>query len=198
LDPRSDEGLFKMKFALTGAHGTGKTTLIKRIVDLLSPHLKIVPCREVPKTILGLVGDNFFFRRGRTTPIRQMLIFLQQVIEEHMQAKSSGVLLTDRTLVDHLAYTEVLFPELVTSAEFKVLQAAVRTWLAEYTAIFRLPVEFSLVDDGVRELDPDFQLQIDHTIDRLYSDFGIMPTTVTGTLDVRASTISAMIKRSVV
>lgn len=99
-----------LKIALTGAHGTGKTTLVRRLQSSLAPLGRLAFCREAPRLIIERVGNEHFFRRGNNTPTRQALIFLEHMIEEQRRAEECDILITDRTLVDHLAYTAVLFP----------------------------------------------------------------------------------------
>src|SRR5262245_41170444 len=70
-----------IKVAFSGAHGTGKTSLLTHVADLLGDS-GVRICKEVPREIIGTVGDPTFFRLGQNTPLRQMLVLLQQVVDE--------------------------------------------------------------------------------------------------------------------
>jgi predicted ATPase len=178
-----------MKLALTGAHGTGKTTLSRFLGEKTFAGHRVAYCREVPRVIIEQARDDEFFRRTNNSPLRQSLIFLYQLIEEVKQAENVEFLICDRTLVDHLAYSAVLFPAETSTVEYRVMLEAVRAWISEYDAIFKLPIEFPAEDDGVREADAKFQGEIDKKIDELYLSFGIAPLVVRGSVEQRAEQI---------
>ncbi|MEQ1933527.1 MAG: ATP-binding protein [Fimbriimonadaceae bacterium] len=184
-----------MKIALTGSHGTGKTTLIR----FLGEQLQLPPsamCREVPRVIIEKVQDDTFFRRGNNTPLRQMLLFFYQVMEEQNLQQGADLVLSDRTVVDHLAYTGVLFPEFKRTEEYRAAMEGVHNWLPSYDAIFKIPIEFPVLDDGVREGEAAFQAEIDGAIDGLYHDAGIETIRVGGSVRERADLIFGYLKRS--
>jgi len=182
-----------VKLALSGAHGTGKTTLINAVYDELQSTRKIEVCREVPRVIGEVVGDKEYFRRGNNSELRQSTIFLYQVMEDFFVQSRAEILLSDRTMVDHLAYTEILFPEFAGTSEYSVLSGAVQRWLSTYDHVIKVPIEFQVEDDGTREADLGFQREIDTKIDELYAGFGISPLLVTGTVSDRTSQVLAVI-----
>ncbi len=185
-----------MKLALSGAHGTGKTTLLNAVYDSLKADQKIAICREVPRVIGEVVGDKEYFRRGKNTELRQCAIFLFQVMEDVFAAESRSdisLTLTDRTMVDHLAYTEILFPEFGGTSEYQVISNAVQRWLSTYDKVIKVPIEFQVEDDGIREADVDFQKAIDEKIDELYVTFGVNPSTVTGSVSDRTAQVVRII-----
>lgn len=174
-----------MRIAFTGAHGTGKTTLCEE----LRPKLSATVSREVPRVIADTVNDDEFFRRGNNSPLRQLLIFFYQATEDRFLGDGGAVILHDRTMIDHLAYTSVLFPDFAKTVEFLALSAAARRWLGQYDLIFKVPIEFPPVDDGVREADTNFQAAIDAEIDRLYLESTIEPIRVSGSIAERVQFI---------
>jgi len=178
-----------MKIALTGAHGVGKTTLLNVLRDELGGPSEVAICREVPRVIVRAAGEDTFFRRGENTPLRQLLILFYQVIEEGLRSREADTVLADRTVIDHLAYTIVLFPEMVDSAEYTALLNAARLWLPEYDLIMKLPIEFAVVDDGVREADAEFQAQIDAAIDGIYAELGVRPMVISGSVEQRTASV---------
>lgn len=182
-----------MKIALSGAHGTGKTTLVENVKLILTATHQIEICREVPRVIGDIADDREFFRREQNTLLRQCSIFLYQVIEDHMVQASADVVISDRTMVDHLAYTEVLFPEFKETTEYNVISKAVGVWLETYDKIVKVPIEFTVEDDGTREADSAFQRNVDEKIDELYVDFGIKPSSVTGSVSERTDQVVGLI-----
>lgn len=183
-----------LKIALTGAHGTGKTTLLSRLSTDLASFGRIKICREAPRLIIDYVNDQEFFRRGKNTPNRQGLIFVEHLLEEQRNSIDCDIVITDRTLVDHLSYTTVLFPEFAKSVEYDVYKSMSLSSLHSYDEIFKLPIEFSVKDDGVREDSVEFQAQIDSAMDDIYRSGGYAPTIVRGDIDLRTAFVSDRIR----
>jgi predicted ATPase len=178
-----------MKTALTGAHGTGKTSLCTKLkTDGLSGR-SITISKEMPRVITDLLGDPTFFQRTNNTLLRQMLLFTYQTVEESMVSSQADVIVCDRTVVDHLAYSVVLFPAFERTQEFAALSAILKTWLTTYQLIFYVPVEFKVVSDGVREDDIDFQARIDAKIRDLYLLLGQKTITISGSIEERATMV---------
>lgn len=184
-----------MKVAFSGAHGTGKTTLLTRVAHLLGDSRGVRICKEVPRDIIATIGDTNFFRAGQNTPLRQMLILLQQVVDEQISATDWRVMLLDRTLVDHLAYTLDLFPDLGDGPEFRILRRIVMKWVRDIDIVFKLPIEFDIVGDGVRGQDKEFQVRIDRRIDELYLQSGVQPILIAGDIETRSSTVVQIVER---
>ncbi|WP_269584426.1 ATP/GTP-binding protein [Roseibium sp. Sym1] len=178
-----------MKIALTGAHGTGKTTLTDTLHKSLSESYNTKVCREVPRVIIEAVGQDEFFRRGNNTPLRQCIVFLYQILEDHFKGLEAEILISDRTIIDHLAYMLDLFPEFQNEPEYKPIHKMIEQWMTTYDLIFKVPIEFQVKDDGVRESDLNFQQKIDKKIDELYINFGISPKIISGSVDMRTKLV---------
>jgi hypothetical protein len=146
--------------------------------------------------IIQEVGVPSFFRRGQNTYDRQLLILARQLEEEAVAAASGAELvICDRTLIDHWAYTRVLFPEAVGSPEAKQWEALVLRWSRSYHELVRLPPEFPPVDDGIREGSQSFQAAIDVELLRLYAVAGLDPGTACGSVEQRVDYCVSRLKR---
>lgn len=186
----------KLKIAVSGAHGTGKTTLCENLQMRFMDTSSLEICREVPRVIIETVEDQEFFRRENNTVVRQFLIFLYQMEEERTRGLSTHVLLCDRTPVDHLAYTLLNHPDFSETPECRALEKIISVWLSTFDQIFKVPIEFEVKDDGVREAASEFQKEIDRTIDHLYQKFDIRPSVVSGSVEDRARPIADLIANS--
>jgi hypothetical protein len=140
------------------------------------------------------VNDPRFFQRGQNSLVRQLLICLKQAVEEP-RGCSANVVLVDRTLIDHLAYTAFLFPAFVKSTEFDLLFTITVDSLKEYDAIFKLPIEFRIPANDIREDDMEFQLAIDGLIQQFYADAGVRPIIVSGRLEERTTAVLDVIEK---
>jgi nicotinamide riboside kinase len=188
----------QLKVAVTGAHGTGKTTLTTAVVERLKHEFEIAHTAEVPRLFIEEVSDPTFFQRGNNSFSRQTMLIARQIeLEANMLRKGMTVLVCDRTVLDHWAYTETLFPDSSSTIEGRAWKAIVGRWLESYDAIYRLPIELTVELDGVREADTEFQHNIDRKIDALYREFGYDVGTISGSLETRQKTLIASIREAV-
>lgn len=177
------------KIALTGAHGVGKTTLANAVREALGVKgypVQLAP--ELPREICGIVGNPEFFRQGENTLAKQMALLYGQVQLEYTMGivPPRELILTDRTLADHWAYTVHFFRgELEKQDLFRVLETMIAQYLSTYSLIGYVPIEFAPLDDGIRESDAPFQAAIDRLIKKFMDDHSIPYITVSGTVEQR-------------
>lgn len=180
-----------MKIALTGAHGTGKSTLaifLKAEINKLSKTASITP--EVPRMICETVNDKEYFRRGRNSLLKQSLILLGQLVIEEQFRKNGEIQICDRTLFDHWAYSLNLFGTEIKEGHYtEIYEKFISQHCKSYDKIFYLPIEFKPLDDGTREGDELFQVEIDTLITGLYKKHNISYQTITGSVENRCRTI---------
>ena len=181
--------------ALVGAHGTGKTSLINALHDKLRKDgVEVTVLPEVPRKICDRVSDPEFFRRENNTLPRQMLILLAQMT---LEAEPTNALrLSDRTVLDHWAYTKLLFPQglnanSITEPLSHFIERHCRTM---YQKILYIPPEIAPVDDGTRESSTEFQRQVDEMIRALLADFGLTYDTVRGSVQERLDRAMTLIE----
>ncbi len=180
--------------AFTGAHGVGKTSLARAVEDALGASESIVVMPEVPRVIVQLTGDNEFFRRGKNSLERQGLILAFQLAEEVQGWRSrKKLMICDRTVADHYAYTRVLFREGSCGPELACWESLVRRWLPNYDLIVGLRPEFPPRDDGVREDSQTFQAEVDATLFGFYEAEGVPIEEVSGTVEERTTAVLELV-----
>lgn len=180
------------RIALTGAHGVGKTTLAETAVQTLrAKGVAVSLTPEVPRVICDLAKDPVFFRRGNNTALKQaLLLYGQTQIEYQKSQQGSSILVCDRALLDHWAYTKHFFSE-----EFKndgvldLYEHFISDYCRSYNRLFYIPIEFPPLDDGTRESDEAFQRSIDEIILQFLSDNHLPYSTVTGSVEQRCQQI---------
>ncbi len=180
-----------MKIALTGAHGTGKSTLAKFLKEEISKRKKIASVTpEVPRMICETVIDKEYFRRGNNSLLKQSLILLGQLVIEEQNQKGVDVQICDRTLFDHWAYSLSLFgKEIIKGNYTEIYEKFISQHCISYDKVFYLPIEFKPLDDGIRESDEKFQSEIDEIIVGLLKKHKIQYETITGSVEKRCETI---------
>ncbi|HYX72813.1 MAG TPA: ATP-binding protein [Nitrososphaera sp.] len=189
-----------VKVTFVGAHGTGKTTLVNALAERInSLGLKCSVTPEVPRIICETAGDITYFRRDNNSLSKQILLLVGQPIYEVAAAAGGmAVLLCDRAILDHWAYTRYLFmKELEDEQALSPLNNLIAKHCQSYDFIFYVPIEFAPLDDGTREGDQDFQNAIDAQIRELLKMYGLTYHTISGTVSERVAQVMKVLNLSV-
>jgi thymidylate kinase len=153
------------KIALTGAHGVGKTTLAHELCTSLRADcgLAAVLTAEVPRIVCDLASEPEFFRRGQNNALKQMMLLYGQLeYEIAAAAKEPDIVICDRSVLDHWAYSTYLFREVYEEAGvLDICEQLVEWHCRSYDRLYRIPIEFPPTDDGTREGDEAFQHAIE-------------------------------------
>lgn len=181
-----------LKVTFVGAHGTGKTTLVKALsehITLLGIRCSITP--EVPRIVCENSGDPTFFRRGNNSLLKQTVLLVgQPIYESSTPAGDASVLLCDRAILDHWAYTRHSFmQELKSENILRPLDNLIAKHCRSYNFIFYVPIEFAPQDDGTRESDHEFQRAIDEEIRELLKTYKLAYHTINGTVPERVAQV---------
>lgn len=176
-----------MKVTFIGAHGTGKTTLLKGLEDrLLKCGATVQVTPEVPRVVCKNEDDPEFFQRSKNTLLKQMILLIGQPVYETAASKDSDLVMCDRSILDHWAYTRHLFRQKLEESDAeRAIDALVKKHCSSYEQIYYLPVEFSAKDDGIRERDDYFQRLIDAEIKLLLDRYNLPFIKITGSIEER-------------
>ncbi|MBK6566185.1 MAG: ATP-binding protein [Saprospiraceae bacterium] len=150
-----------MKIALSGAHGTGKSTLANFLRDEMVKMNKVAMVTpEIPRMICETVNDKEYFRRGKNSLLKQLLILIGQLVFEEQYRSNIEIQICDRTLIDHWAYTLSIFGSEIKEGNFtEIYEEFISQHCKSYDKIFYIPIEFNPVDDGLREQDEIFSVR---------------------------------------
>lgn len=153
----------KYHIGLIGTHGTGKTTYANRLVMELA---RQYPKRDIT-LISGIARQCPFPLNKKTSEAAQLWIFCKHMLLEIEALDKSPCIVCDRTALDILAYAEAAGLTDVVDAYLPIAL----WWLERYTELVWFPpVPGRLVDDGFRDTDPGFQLEIHNILaDWIYS-----------------------------
>lgn len=180
----------QLKVAVVGTHGTGKTTLCTELGQRLrSQGLSVTELEEVPRRICLQQHDSNFFKRSNNNVLRQLTLLVAQLIEEEFaMQKPTRVVICDRSLLDHWAYSLQLFrSDLVAAGVDEVVQSKVAKHCLTYNLVLYLPPEIDFNGDDVRENDTEFRSHVDDRLKSLLESLSINYHTISGTLDDRAA-----------
>lgn len=153
-----------MKIILTGAHGTGKTTVLKIIQEWLD----IKPITEIART---------FAKKGVSINEKGTLDTQKLIFEEYERIfKENDNYISDRGLTDVCAYTMAAFGVSSPGSDsFKFAELAafqlkrIKELTADQIHIY-FPIEFPIENDGVRSTDTYYQHLVDRNLRRVLRD----------------------------
>ena len=173
----------KKRIILTGAQGTGKTTLMNALASdgtrTISHIRKFAAEKNIDISSASEAGQKEFFKS----------------LKKELSSKRSYI--SDRGLTCVAAYT---FEKAVTEEISK------KTADKQYMDIVKfhtenpdillvyVPIEFEIEDDGERSVDIIFQKKIDFLIKNILETTNINYITVTGSVEERVSQIEAALK----
>lgn len=165
-----------MKITVVGAHGTGKTTLAKKLAERLS-------LTYIPDVVPEAFSKKFLINEN-TPPETQFWILSKQL---ELERNTPLPWIADKSLFDNIVY-----------GGFSIYDTEVRNVIRKivfdhpsYDLIFYLPIEFSLNGDEnrvLRSLNTDFQKAIDISYKKLLIDHEIPFIELTGSVDNRVKT----------
>lgn len=146
-----------MILGISGAHSTGKTTLINALQQ----------CDEF---------KNFQFKSGLTRDLHKMGIPINEagtdvtqlyVMAKHYEyAQLQGDVFLDRCALDGIAYSMVVLENHQDLEFMHALGHLGRKCFDRYDIIFYIEPEFEIQDDGVRTTDKEFHGRIVRSFDR--------------------------------
>jgi nicotinamide riboside kinase len=164
----------KPRIGISGAQGTGKTTLANSIAAELS--LTVLPESARHIASMGFPLDE------NATIESQTAIWLKQM-EFCYYARDTGYV-SDRVFVDSLAYMSVIAQESKEPLQLKFVDFAVGVvspmMKDHFDIVLYTPIEFELVDDGLRSTDADYQKRLDQLNRDIHMRAGVELIEVSG------------------
>ena len=170
----------KKRIILTGAQGTGKTTLMNALAAdgtrTISHIRKHAEEQGIDITTASEAGQKEFFKS----------------LKKELSSKLNYI--SDRGLTCVAAYTfdKAIAGEISKKVADKQYMDIVKfhTDNPDILLVY-VPIEFPLEDDGTRSIDPEFQAKIDFLIKNILDTSNIKYITVTGTVEERLAQIEA-------
>lgn len=172
------------KVALIGTHGTGKTSIIKKIVETTN----LCSINEIARGFDMNTSDMGEYK------IYQRKILAEQIKKEIELILLCGNFISDRSTIDNMAYYLLKCKDVTTKYERERYCKIAIENAQKYSHLFYIPIEFELEDDEFRFLDKKFQQQVDEEILAIISHFKLNVHFISGSLDQRVSKILEVIK----
>lgn len=175
------------KFAITGAHCTGKTTLVNAIQQI-----DTAGCYEYI-TSMTREAKQLGYKINEAGNDETQLYILNKHLERLAIAKPCVL---DRSLIDGFTYTKILHEAGNISDDVMRYAKSLLSveYMGRYNKIFYLPPTLQLVGDGLRSTEPEFRRHVISNFEYLVQCAGVfMPdlvTTIDGTVSERVNQVN--------
>lgn len=175
-----------MKVCLSGSHGVGKSTLLKKITNEINLEIITEIARDLNKKglLINEEGSDFSYT--------QFVLFNKHL--EFLLFKENFI--SDRGLLDVLSYTEYLYKGKKIKEEiYNFILLDIKNKLNLYDLIFYFPIEFEIEGDGVRSMSKNFQKSIEKIMEDFILKFNLQNIVyIKGNLEERRKTILDALK----
>ena len=151
--------------ALSGAHGTGKSTLVEE----LSKDPRCICIDSVTRTNTTQAERRIDGVEDLDQTQLSILKAIGEKVREIRELKRTlpddKIIVLDRSYVDFYAYCKnFLVKNLIRHKTFEFVELKFYDLTRYIDCFFYLPIQFNIVDDGVRSLDTDLQQGVDRVI----------------------------------
>jgi len=140
-----------MKIAISGPHGSGKTTIGLDLVSILKK-------KGINATLMPEVArESPYLIANEQSPYAQLQIFGAHIDAEMRFARGVDVLVADRCILDHVMYMELFFPQ--QTGFIEAMKTFSREYVKTYDFVFKTSkiYESSLTKDNLRPKDSGLQ-----------------------------------------
>lgn len=168
--------------SFSGAQGTGKTTLVRRVAQTyLDRGIKVLTIRDPVRRFSSIC--KLFYERSRDDirslfDMEYLVISQQYLFERLRRGKTDGLICYDGCVLDHLAYWKLLLKlhgsEQLLREEDEILQALFRHHVRDFDLIVYVHVDAELwsrraIRDGQRSTDRTYYRLISSMFRRVIS-----------------------------
>lgn len=146
-----------MKYALTGSHGVGKTSIINGLEDfLIEKGIKTITNSSKARNL----KNSGFKINDDADDLSEMLI-----ASNHISHFNDDNWFADRCIIDTFGYAcHNYFRGRIKKKTYTSIEYMATEFVNLYDQIFYIPIEFPMVSDGVRKNDEFFQKIVDQYI----------------------------------
>lgn len=158
------------KIAISGTHGSGKSTLISEVYSKLKKrNIRVNMTVEVAR-------KSIFLASNEKNADMQLDLFGKQISEEMEASRNCDLLICDRSIVDILMYTKLFLSEDETAKLYRrAMDGFAKEYCSTYDYVFKLSTIYNadLVKDDIRPKGEDLQIQASERIELELKNLGI-------------------------
>lgn len=180
-----------MKIAFAGSHCTGKTTLLNQIREYMSDDEGFKYVTEVARKII-----QRGYPLNMEANVDSYVNYINDQLIAEREMRNSSLFISDRTLLDPLAYALVNKELPRPYIQDYFLEMMENVWLLEkdrYDLYVYFPIEFPLIADNVRPTDEEYREKISKKILELLNKYKVNYITISGNENERLKTLLGII-----
>jgi len=187
-----------MKIAFIGADSTGKTTLIDEVVHACSHmNMKVLIIKNVAR---GVISKGFPLAKRAT--VESYANYINDQLKREREAEKEGfeILLSDRTILDTLVNCKVNNQATKNMIADYFFQMFYEVWYLEaklYNLYVHCPIEFPLVEDGIREIDTQYRSLVEEKIKKVLEEYKVPYINLCGSVKTRLNLVLTAISKFV-
>ena len=145
---------------IIGAQCTGKTTLLEGVYQYIRRHEPSRPVSTIKELARGILVDADVnrddIRAGSEKAMKFQRLVLEAQLEEELRLQSRGLIVSDRSGIDPIAYATMYGPSKYTKVLLEMPSwATLKQKMRRGVVILCEPVEGWLFDDGTRLMPKD-------------------------------------------
>lgn len=174
------------RIAIEGTHGVGKTTLARCLINSFKD-LSVTLNSQIARS---LIENGYPLGKEATAASYVQYIIAQLRAEE--QAKECDLFISDRTLLDPLAYAMVNQESLGSDVPDSIIELLKSAWLLElrqYDLYVFVPIEFAAQADGVRPEGEPYRKEVEKQMLSLLNSNNLNYITVSGSIAKRTNQV---------
>lgn len=175
-----------IRIAIAGTHGVGKTTLAHSLADSFEG-LSVVVNTKIARTLI-----DRGYPLGKDATSESYIQYIISQLNAEINSNDCNIFISDRTLLDPLAYAEVNKKMLHSTVPDSIIELLASIWLIEaekYDLYVFVPVEFEMQPDGIRPNGEDYRKAVEAQMLMQLEENRIEYITVSGTVDNRKKQI---------
>lgn len=177
-----------LKIAFSGATSTGKTTIIRQLLE------KYPQYKHIPSPARKALASGFSINENGTD-LTQYNIFGQHISNFHTNI--TDICLFDRCVLDSMAFTHYALEEQKVSTDCGICCGEITNSLIhKYNAIFLCRPFGKIIEDGIRSNDLEFQKKIDNLMIETANIFNVKLIHLEGNEQERLSIVESTIEQT--
>ena len=175
----------RMRISLSGTHATGKTSLLRACESALAGHPE-VRAEFIGETARKVLAMGLPLNQDATLESYFQYLCLQLEAE---RTATAPVVISDRSLVDSLAYLEVSRMPEIPESYVALQREIVQMEMGFFDVFCYVPIEFGLHADRVRPADTEYQEAVEEQLARILGRYGARVVTVHGPTEQRVGQV---------
>jgi predicted ATPase len=182
---------YNLRYAISGSHCTGKTTLVKALQD------KDIFGKYMYITSMTREAQQLGYKINEQGNDETQLYILNKHLERLVATKPCVL---DRSIIDGYTYTKILYESgNISDTVMKYAKGLLNVeFMNRYTKIFYLPPTLQMVNDGLRSTEPEFRKHIISVFDNIIQCASLfipdLVTTIDGTVEERVRSVNNYLK----